>query len=768
MISEKKIRINRGQCDGIYLRWWFNGWHYYNFTNTLEINMLTNIGDIMTTNVFSRISRIERPVKTETEYSYIVALEGVTVDAIDGFANILIAERVEQYEDGAWREIEITRGEKQIRVENSPAWSMEFEITRKELPNTPAVFQQSQYFWIGDTLAKLDDGEVIALTKQVNNIAELQDRQTDFTASFKIRKTRAMRALFELSGDPQSNTDFPYIEQPCRLVQNGIELITNGRMVLLKSDADYYHVSVYSGNMNFFTESGKSKINELTIPDVDHVWNVTNVYGSQISDLNYLYPLIEPSDDGGYLPIEGENDEVTIGADKIWPHIKIRAIWDAIFTRLGFTSSGKHIASTSFNSLWMPIVNRNAGDVSKYLYSAFNNTLIKWTGDANHNYIGAGRGTVVINGSPFDTWWNNYTIYVAKFTGKHKFRVYSIWQKRTSFTPAAAFYMWFDSNWVAMTLTETEPGENGRTISVFTGELDMIAGQSMQFAVSAIVTHYFDLSITAIENPLIAHGSDITPAVNLPQITQSDFIKMICNMFALVPECNPRTRNIHFWSFNELYENIPIARDWSDYLSETNEETEFKFGDYAQRNFMRYKDSDDVIPDNGTGMMQINDVNLNEEQDMIKIPVSYSDEVLVMNGINVSRINMNIYDAKLDEYNINEKIDPRIVYVKTVTGKTLHIREIGGFEIVLDVNDPKCGSSIETSFGSLGANYAPLANMLYHATLRRLKFNLPVYEVSALQHNVPVYLRQYASYFYVNKINNFVAGKLCTADLIKL
>jgi hypothetical protein len=166
-------------------------------------------------------------------------------------------------------------------------------------------------------------------------------------------------------------------------------------------------------------------------------------------------------------------------------------------------------------------------------------------------------------------------------------------------------------------------------------------------------------------------------------------------------------------------------------------------------------------------MMQINDENLAEEKPMIAIPISYSDEVLVLDGINVSRINMNIYDPKLDTYNASEKIDPRIIYVKTLSGKNMHIRDVNG--TTLDViGTPKAGSSIEISFGSLGANYAPLANMLYRATLRRLKFNLPVYEVAGLKHNIPVYLRQYAAYFYVNKVNNFVAGKLCTVDLIKL
>jgi len=413
----------------------------------------------------------------------------------------------------------------------------------------------------------------------------------------------------------------------------------------------------------------------------------------------------------------------------------------------------------------MPIVNRNAGDVSKYLFSSYNNTFIAWPNN-EHNSIGANIGTVVINGS-LDTWWNSYTIYVAKYTGIHKFRIYAIWQRIPPGDPAH-FYMWNGSEYIAMTLSESETGANYRQISVFTGELDMTSGQSVSFHVNKVRTYYFDISVTAIENPLIAHGSSITPAINLPQITNSDFIKMICNMFALVPECDPRTRNIHFWSFNELYENIPIARDWSDYLSETNDETEFKFGEYAQRNFMRFKECDDVIPDNGTGMMQISDVKLPEEKNMITVPVCYSDEVLIMNGINVSRINMNIYDAKLDTYNIAEKIEPRIVYVKTVDGKTMHIQQIGGFEIVMDVTAPKCGSSIEISFGSLGANYAPLANMLYRATLRRFKFKLPVYEVAGLKHNIPVYLRQYAAYFYVNKINNYVDDKLCICELIKL
>jgi hypothetical protein len=72
------------------------------------------------------------------------------------------------------------------------------------------------------------------------------------------------------------------------------------------------------------------------------------------------------------------------------------------------------------------------------------------------------------------------------------------------------------------------------------------------------------------------------------------------------------------------------------------------------------------------------------------------------------------------------------------------------------------------AMSSLIGNYAGLSRLLTKTNLRRAKFNLPVYEVAGLKHYIPIYLSQYKAYFYVNKINNFVPGKLCTIDLIKL
>jgi hypothetical protein len=72
------------------------------------------------------------------------------------------------------------------------------------------------------------------------------------------------------------------------------------------------------------------------------------------------------------------------------------------------------------------------------------------------------------------------------------------------------------------------------------------------------------------------------------------------------------------------------------------------------------------------------------------------------------------------------------------------------------------------AFSLLNINYAALSRMLTKTNLRKEKFNLPVYEVAGLKHYIPIYLRQFSAYFYVNKITNYVPGHLCTVEIVKL
>jgi hypothetical protein len=544
-------------------------------------------------------------------------------------------------------------------------------------------------------------------------------------------------------------------------------------MMLTKVDDQYYHVAIYSGNINFFSVIDKLKLTDLTLADCNHTWDTETQAATHASDLNYLYPLCEPSDDGGITPLTDDGDTVEIDGMYIWPFVKVKAIWDEIFTNAGFTVTGAILNDTVFNRLWMPIVNRTAGDTNRYLYSLYN--------DRRKTYYSGftvldPTGNIVVNGAD-DTNWATLGRYYYRFTGTHKVRV----MLRYYSTAIDVLFPKIHARTGGVELTETQREQVAwnQKIGVFEGELSGVAGNYTDFRIVvaeiAQIVYYYDISITEITAASIGYSSEVFPHLNLPEMSQTDFIKMICNMFALVPECNPRERKVHFWNYSLLYDNIPQARDWSAYLSERDDETEFKFGNYARLNWMKYKASQDVVPDTGIGAMQVNDETLTDEKDMLSVPIATCDSVMILTDVITSRIPFNKYNEKDDRYDAEEKIDPRIVYIDNVPEdletspayqKTLTLSHAG--DSSYNVTSPKRAASLPVAFSSLATYYGSLAKMLTKTTLRRARFNLPPHEVAGFKHYIPIYLSQYKAYFYVNKISNYVVGKLCTIELIKL
>ena len=748
-----EIRIPVINCsEGVYLRWFFNGWHYFLFQNHYEIEMQTDDMGIQVTQFFSLISKIEKPTRIKSVYSSKITLENIPVYNVAGFTGMLLAEKVEQYEDSVWREVFIKRGAHVIRQEAAPGYSLTFEITRNELPNSSSVYQKVQRLYVEDILCDIDDDEVIALTKQTNDIAEMQDRQSDYSAQFKIRKTREMKALFELSGEVGVNTDFPYQERSCKLILDNLEIITGGIIIINSADDQYYYTSIYSGNKNFFKEIEDLKLVDLTLASTNHNWTADIQAATHASDLDYVYPLMEPSNDGGIMQLTG--NDATVWGGRIWPFIKLKAIWDEIFLNAGFTPTGDILAAERFLNAFMPVVNREVSMswVNNYMYYAY------WLGNfvfPDNTIIGSVPTPIVALGD--EAFRTGY--YTLPLDGTYKIQV--------------IMYGWG----AAPTLTVYDGGGMVDDMSyqgldgwmhVYQYEYTGSGGDQFYIQTTTYRYMYYVMSIISITDTAVGYSGAVEPRYYLPDMSQTDFIKMVCNLFALIPETNARDRRIHFWSFNDLYDNIPYARNWSNYLSERDDEVEFKFGDYARKNYLKFAESDDVVKGNGDAIFSVNDATLKPRQDVVELPVSYSDEVTILDDVTVSRIAMNKYDAEDAEYQGEKEIDPRIVYVSATTGKTLTFTtaDPGGTSYL--VNNPKKATSLEMSFGSQLYHYSGLSRLLTKTNLRRAKFNLPVYEVAGLKHYVPIYLEQYKAYFYVNKVNNYVPGQLCTVELIRM
>jgi hypothetical protein len=759
------LRIPVSNCiTGIYLRWWYNGYHYFNFTNGYEMSQRSESMDTQVTNYFSRISKTELTTRYKVTYSYQIVLEGITAGNIAGFEGLLLAEKVEQYEGGLWYEIEITRGDHVIREDNT--YKLEFEITRRELPLSSSVLQKTLLLYIGSTLCDLDYDEVVPINKQVNDIAEMQDRQSDFTNTFRIRKTRRMRLLFELSGEVGATTLFPYQNQTCKLVQDGIEMISAGYMILDKSDDSYYYVTIYSGNLNFFKTIEPLKLINLTLATTNHDWTLVNMAGSHALDWDYVYPLCEPSDNGGITQLDPGVEIINIYGGWLPCFIKVKTIFEEIISNAGFICRGEILTNNIFTKLFMPISNRTVGqfDITSSKFWGY------WYGWNIHVQTGRIYGFTPVVGTSY---FGNTGYYITPYIALYKL----MFTCRTSIGYPANVYIYSNDVQVAeMTRDMTYTGP----LFVWQGEYtNTIEGEELSINTSGWqgATEFTWVMIDIIPQK-ISLGTPVKPRLNLPGLSQTDFIKTICNMFALIPEVDPRKREIYFWNYNDLYDNITFARDWSAYLSEREDEAEFKFGNYAQNNHLRYNESDDVIKENGDGIFQVNDETLPFEKEVVALPISTCDEVSLdpmFPGVEVSRLNINIYQPDTGGYIPNDTIDTRIVYVSALADASppiqmLVIRDEVIFNTgnAVGIQNPKTARSLPVSFSQLMINYAGLSRLLTKTNLRRVKLNLPTYEVAGLKHYIPIYLSQYKSYFYVNKINNYIPGELCIVDLIKL
>jgi hypothetical protein len=84
-------------------------------------------------------------------------------------------------------------------------------------------------------------------------------------------------------------------------------------------------------------------------------------------------------------------------------------------------------------------------------------------------------------------------------------------------------------------------------------------------------------------------GAAVQLDASLPDISQADALKLLCNQFNVVVQANAEERTIRFDTFNDLERNRPRAVDWSAKLDYGQRpRLAYRLGDYAQRNTFAY------------------------------------------------------------------------------------------------------------------------------------------------------------------------------------
>jgi len=106
--------------------------------------------------------------------------------------------------------------------------------------------------YLNDQLADLSDDHPIALTFQINNLAEVQNQQGNTSNQFKLPLTQNNRQILGYPDDITFCTNTPYTQLQARYIVNGIEVMPNAIAEIQQVDNDFADVVLLSGNVDFF------------------------------------------------------------------------------------------------------------------------------------------------------------------------------------------------------------------------------------------------------------------------------------------------------------------------------------------------------------------------------------------------------------------------------------------------------------------------------------------------------------------------------------
>ncbi len=719
--------------------------------------------------------------------------------------------------------------------------------------------------WVNDELVDLTPETIVALTRQANDVADMSSRQSDFTNQFALPKTRNNLAIFNLLGGVNSPTGVPYVQPTCKIVSEGVEIVSNG-VIIVESVTTEINISVLGGIADFFTTIKDKSIKDLNLSAYDIQWTLANWAARLGQTSGVLWPVIDwgtfdasnntplTSDPGRYLDVRDQT-----------PAIYLYHIIEAIITEAGFSSTtfftllDDYTAKyTRYKKIMLPYTAIRPGtttlakvhfDVRNLYYGVFKDVGVGATtyipfgnsghGDNVDEYgqwidLGSGRYGWIIQSTGwyevnveldmyFDDTWANVVFNLQDQRGNIYNTVTEGGAAGDAQVDLSGRYYFEEGNIIEV---EVNMPNDANTYTVYFNGTD----NGWQGSYISDYSCKFDLLDSEI--PICGFGWDLECAINLPDVRQVDIMKLVAQMFCGIYIVDPVTKIVDLIPFDEILRKKDNAPDWSDKLDLSEPASmRFSYGNYAQRNYLKYQDLDDDTTGFANGYFDIPDETLPAETTLLQSEFSPMKMKTVLNLVD-GVTSVKVCTKKLLSINkghfITHLIDNNKYWSNDGANWTLHqtahngslvwywkatntsganaetdrslrdSEEVVPLLIMIHIDDVDQILRVHTGdldsysgydedipmayFQSpdhialdsidwqslIDAYYGALVNALTNAKVINRLFNLNSLDVANADLTTPVWIKYFSSYFYVNKISEFISGQLTEVELLKL
>lgn len=595
--------------------------------------------------------------------------------------------------------------------------------------------------YMDGNLIDLDPETVIAITFQAIKAEDLSTRRIVFSNSIKIPWTPTNHILFGYLSNLHSLTSKPYAIQRGKVVQEGLEVIPDANIFVKKSRDRDFSIEIFENSFDFFASIKEKKINELAII-ADSGWEAADIDAARLNTSGIVAALIKFS-------VVGSAEIFTV--DRFLPSFFYHTIITSILEETGLTLSGSILTDPRFTDLIIPFFS------DKFEYkSSFYSQFAKYAGTSDHpvtnavnsetiavglNMTDETHGTFVCHMAIGGITWNGGGNLILRIK-KNGVLVDSITVATNPAPGGLADLSIIDF---------VNPGD---VFNVYVYSDDM-SGPGIDYTItnSTFLRFIPDGKV----NRTLVNWTEL-----MPEIKVTDFLKDFFVRFGIVYKQVGGV--LIMKTLEEIIQDTAGALDWTSKLVNVKDQG-IDFGtSYGQNNHFNYSDSiDDEAHGRGNLTIANNKLDLNKE--IFGSLFENSKDVYASSFLFA---NVPVYEdpaATIDQFANSPG-------VKLLTLKDRVSEGAITFDAIART-DYKIGYFLDAELAKdtgfqyfVNEFYPSLAAALQRTKIITKFFNLSVIDVMSYDPFKMVY--DGTGYYLVNKISNYVPGKITKVEVFKV
>jgi len=666
--------------------------------------------------------------------------------------------------------------------------------------------------------------DTLQLTFQINNLAEVQNQQGDFSKQFKLPLTQHNRRLLGFPDEVPLTDNTAYQLIPAKIVQDGLEIMPGGYATIEQVENDGISIIIRAGNSGFFTLLGDFKIWEMADKssayykqsqvslwkDYDHRWSIANVAASQQKTSGWIWPLVD------YGQIDKSKFTEDVNVKQLRPGFFLKDAIDIIVKSSGYkldTARSPILQDPLYQKLIVQFANDafehskdyETGGQDSLSGEALSSTSQKYVYggyDVVHfrNIVRSGNGSMLQNLGLYQARTNvdvsilvEYDVeYSSKRDGGHfKVRICRSlpntdaveeltinMHSSSDFSKSGKYYT---GTKYKQKVSFDAPFDKERVVYI---KIDVDSSETYGYILPGA-----RLTVTEKKTNVL-YGHMVQCEHIFPDISQKDLLKDTLQRFGLTCQTNAFNKTIALASFADIVKNIPRAYDWSAKCLNQGKSINMRLGNYAQVNNLKYKEDETLttaseynpvplVKDHFNDIINVSDKTLPPVADLLESQFAPS---LTRPYIGGYMAKIQKIDPNADEADYTLSTQPRLLIdhkVKLTDGKKVKLVDYETDITITDVisvpyfhrPDGAYTLSWKDMDGQLGLKtqyYAELEKILQQAKKVTRYFMLSARDIADLDLLIPVYLKQDGCYYYISMVDNWVKGQPCKVELVRL